>query len=349
MSESSREDIRLLSAIATGDSGQFIAIISGLRERANSKANSLGAPSDAAEEAINKAVDWLGGTGPFRVSYPMRYVRRLIHNAIVDYTRTHEEEAISGEAIKGELAWIDERMGYFGGEHDQDLIGWHGVKLRKAGRSVSPTEDYPDHPQLSPLRLSSMVDYVDSSVIEGGKAARDKRWGQYKHIVALVDNIPGLREKQVMQCFLWGHRLTDIAKTYCISKAYVSKVITRWLKSWAWGKKDTDKARIILLTNYCATAYSEASSKAYLALEEMSKSGELPVLPEGLSSLDKLIHAEERQTADILYQTVIEAPQTRVYLGGLPRTRAVELLQICAGHCCLWYGSVHHPDFRNRG
>lgn len=328
MSKTSEKDIQLLSVLASGAAVKFKAIVEELTEEANSTANSLNAPPDAVEKAIGKAIDWLGGTEPFRVNSPRSYAKRLVRNAIIDYGRTHKEEMVSEEEIKGELAWIDESMRYFGEDEDSNEqardSSWHGVKV---GRNVMgrdflklPTIHYPEHGWLRALRPENLARCADWFFVGRSKNDCDKRWSQYKLTMALIENIPSLREQQIIKYFLWGYSTTGIAKELDVSKAYVSKVITKWLKSWGWDKLQVDRNRIILLTHYLATTYSKVS-KVKVRIDLAVSRG----------------CADERELADMLYRNVTKATETKAYFSDLRESDSLGLLAACDECNGYWY------------
>lgn len=306
----------MLSVLASGDGIKFKDIVKGLTEEANSIANSLNVPLDAVEKAIDKAVDWLGGTEPFRLDHPMSYVKRLIHNAIIDYSRTHKEEVVSEEEIKGELAWIDESMGYFGEDEkaDEPVAAWHGFKVRSFSKGERTTLAYPEHGWLRALQSSRYSDWFFADM---SKTACNERWARYKLIVALIENIPSLSEQKIVKHFLYGHRVTDIAKELDVSKAYVSKVVTKWLKSWGWDRLQVQRDRIILLTHYLATTYSRVKARIDLAVSRR--------------------YAKERELADKLYRNVIKATETKAYFSDLQESDNLGLLGVCSVCNNYWY------------
>lgn len=334
-----QRNIELLGALTGNDSSRFNRVIARLEREARQIASEVLGRGDI-EEAVSKArekvIDWMRSDAPFKVNHPMAYATTLVRNAVIDYSRTTKERAIPEDQIKEDLAWIDGGMGYFGEDEESNgqagTGGWHGVKVSPGilGQDMLklPTIHYPEHGWLRALggwNLGKCVGWLlpYSWSAEGYlfnkfrgtgvrvkpgmvsrllKSEEDKRWAQYKLVTALIDNIPGLGEQKIMQHYLWGHRTVDIAKELDVSKAYISKVINKWLRFWGWEKVYRDRARIVLLTKFLADLYrrTEQHDREHLKIKhdiirkevamqmEKHRLRQVTAIPES-AELDKLL------------------------------------------------------------
>ncbi len=334
-----QRDIELLGALIGNDSSRFNRVIARLEREVRQIASEL-LDGENIEEAVfkarNKIIDWMRSDAPFKVSHPMAYATTLVRNAVIDYSRTTKERTIPEDQLKEDLAWIDGGMGYFGedekGNGQAGTGGWHGVKVSPGvlGQDILklPAIHYPEHGWLRALgrwNLGKCVgwllpdswsaeDYlfnrfrgtgvrVKPGMVNGLlKSEQNRRWAQYKLVTALIDNIPSLREQQIMKHFLWGYRTTDIAKELDVSKAYVSKVVNTWLKFWGWDKVRRDRARIVLLIKFLADLYrrAEQHDREHLKIKhdiirekvavqmEKHRLRQVTAIPEG-AELDKLL------------------------------------------------------------
>lgn len=362
----------MLGALASNDSSRFSRVIARLEGEARQIANEL-LDGENIDEAVSKArdkvIDWMRSDAPFRVSHPMAYARKFVHNAVIDYARTNKEMVMPGDQIKKDLAWLDERMGYFGederNDDQDDAGGWHGVKVSEAvlGKDFPKLSaiHYPEHRWLRALRSSNLARCADWFFAVRGRNDINKRWSQYKLIMALIENIPGLREQQIMKHFLWGYRATDIASEYDVSKAYVSKVIKKWLKSWGWDRVQVERNRIILLTHYLAAplkVYYKTIQKFYTKLNTeledristlmRGKYNRGLLTKEEEQDLDRLLKEhqdrarlknteEQRRLCDKLYRSVTKATETKAYFSDLQESDSLGLLEICSTCYQYWY------------
>jgi hypothetical protein len=366
-------DIELLGALAGNDSSRFSRVIARLEGEARQIANEL-LDGENIEEAVSKArdkvIDWMRSDAAFRVNHPMAYARKLVHNAVIDYARTNKERAIPEDQIKEDLAWIDEGMGYFGGDEEANEPtmkgGWHGVEVSQdhVGRDILklPTIHYPEHRWLRALQSSNLARCADWFFVGRRRNDINKRWAQYKLIMALIENIPGLREQHIMKHFLWGYRATDIAREYEVNKAYVSKVVNKWLRSWGWDKVQVERNRIVLLTHYLATlltGYYKTKAKTYRKLNRelndrmealvrrkwdtgrltKEEDQEIDRLLEECHTKARLEHIEEERTlCDELYHKVTKATETKACFSDLQESDSLGLLEICSTCYQYWYG-----------
>lgn len=327
-----QRDIELLGALTGNDSSQFNRVIARLEREARQIASGVLGRGDI-EEAVSKArekvIDWMKSDAPFKVRHPMAYATTLVRNAVIDYSRTTKERAIPEDQIKEDLAWIDEGKGYFGeDEEDNEQAGagvWHGVKVSPGvlGQDMLklPAIHYPEHVWLRALQPSNLARCADWFFAGYSKNDVDKRWSQYKLIMALIENIPSLREQQIMKHFLWGYRTTDIAKELDVSKAYISKVVTNWLKSWGWDKLQVARYRIILLTHCLATTYSKVAAR----------------IDQKKQQLEKRKVYEDKRLEDMLFRNIIKATETKAYFSDLQESDNLGLLEVCS-HChYYWY------------
>lgn len=343
-------DIELLGALTSNDSSRFNRVIARLESEARQIANEL-LNGENIEEAVSKArdkvIDWMRSDAPFKVSHPMAYAKSLAHNAIVDYARTNKGRAIPENQIKEDLAWIDEGMGYFSEGEEGDVQtttgGWHGVKVNQKylGRDFQklPAIHYPEHSWLRALGAGSLgkcvgwllpyswsaYDYLFNKFRGTGdrvkpgmvskllKSERDKRWQRYKRIVALINEIPGLREQEIIRYYFYGFSVTNIAVEFSVTKPYVSKVIRKWLSSWGWDKLQVERDRIIFLTHYLATAYSKVAAR----IVQKKQPSYRP------------LHSDKR-VADILYRNIIKATETKAYFSDLRESDNLALLEVCS-------------------
>jgi len=277
-----RRDIRLLAALTNKDNSEFQRIIENLEIEARGFANAILNPVDAeeaVEKAINKATDWLQTDEPFTKHHLMAHIKKLINNAIIDYVRTNKVVALPEHDIRGELALIDERLGYFGDdEAPNEPTGWHGVKIAEPARAKTVViEPYSRNHWLNiifsltgfqswllpystdlywPSVNQKLVKIKSKDTDRMYNSAKKRRWAQYELIMALVEAIPGMREQQIFLLYLRGYNQKQIGSDFAVSKPYISKVVNRWLKSWGWDNHQTDNARIIILTHALACIYS---------------------------------------------------------------------------------------------
>jgi hypothetical protein len=364
-----QRDIELLGALISNDSSRFNQVISRLEASARHIANEL-LDGENIEEAVSKArdklIDWLRSDTAFREDYPFAYAEKLVCNAVIDYARTNKEMVISRDQIKEDLAWLDERMGYFSederNDDQEDTGGWHGIEISEAilGKDLLklPAIHSPEHRWLRALGPSNLAHCADWFFAGRWRSDMNKRWSQFKLIMALIENIPGLREQQIMKHFLWGYRATDIADEYDISKAYVSKVIGKWLKSWGWNRVQVERNRIVLLTHYLAASfkvYYKPVLKIYTELDDKidalvrrkwdnrrltkEEDQELDRLLEECHTKTRLEHIEEeRRLCDKLYRSVTKATETKAYFSDLQESDSLGLLGVCSTCYDYWYG-----------
>lgn len=333
-----QRDIELLGVLTSNDSSRFNRVIARLQSEARQIASEL-LGRENIEEAVSKArdkvIDWMRSDAPFKVSHPMAYATILVRNAVIDYSRTTKERAIPEDQIKEDLAWIDGGMGYFGEDEESNgqagTGGWHGVKVSPGvlGQDMLklPAIHYPEHGWLRALRPENLGRCGDWFLAGNSFSDVDKRWSQYKLIMALIENIPSLREQQIMKHFLWGYRTTDIAKELDISKAYISKVVTNWLKSWGWDKLQVARYRIILLTHCLAITYSKVAA----------------MIDQKKQQLEKRKVYEDKRAEKVaaleymLFRNIIKATETKAYFSDLEESDKLGLLWACETCNHLWY------------
>ena len=363
------KDIELLATLINNDSPRLAQIIDRLRKEARSIAIAkLDAEDveDATSQTIDKAIDWLRSDAPFKANYPMGYVKKLITNAIIDYGRTHKGEAAPEHEIRKALPWIDEGMGYSGEDEEGDMEagtgGWHGIKSKNRPLYITGTAEYPEHPWLKGLnRLEryeswfwneyKVYDYLKNKLRGTGvkvtyrlafrflKSKQDRRWQQYKLIMALINNIPSLGEQEIIKYYLWGYRVTDIHQKLDVTKPYISKVVSKWMKAWGWDKLERDKMRIILLTNYLANIYPSSWRKAVVkVIPDFFARRPKYMLPRHISLRQE--QEIEKEMQDDLHDKVVSAPRTRVYLSNLKKSDDLGLIETCALCYAYWYGKI---------
>jgi len=285
-----QQDVELLTTLTNKDTSKFTLIIDRLRKEARDIADELLQVNneEAVSQAMDKASDWLGSNAPFQVTRPMAYVKRLVHNEVITYWRAHkEDEALSEGQLKHILIWV-EGNSWDDEENFWEIAensGWHHVVNPKKYKPSE--EEYPEHHWLRRLdslrdyaewlKLSGVLDYLRSKhqMSEGeltrqrlralarkeghtlAKSLRDRQWRQYKLTMTLIDNIPSLREQEVVKLYLWGFCVTSIANRLNVKKPYISRVVTKWLKDWGWDKHKRDEIRFIFLTYHLARSYSK--------------------------------------------------------------------------------------------
>lgn len=385
-------DIELLAALINKDTAKFNQIIDRLRKEATEMAMVIldrQDVEDATSQAVDKAIDWLKGNAPHKVFHPWAYVKKFVHNAIVDYGRTYEGEALSEEDVKDIITWVE------GGSWDEEGrdrrseegLGWRAVKVKRT-RQISVAKAW--ERQLAEIGIEvhhphpwlAMVDdlisrqgwltypgrayeYLENKFRGTGirirgkqvilllKNEQDKRWQQQKFLMALIDGIPGLREQEIMKYFLWGYRVTDIAARLDVTKAYISKVVGKWLGAWGWDKHQILKARLILLTHNLAKAYSfwyrkakkEARRQYLILYKRWQQYGEYD--PKSSFAKDRLEEILARMMAtgpdetpymcEELYNKVIVSVETRSFFSDLKREDAVDLFDTCRLCYEWWY------------
>jgi uncharacterized protein YdaT len=348
----SMRDIELLGVLSSNDSSQFNRIIARLKCEAKQIANEIDGLNveEAVSIALDKAIDWLKSDTPSEVNHPVSYAIKLVHNAVIDYGKTNIEKAMPEDQIKRDLAWIDETMGYFGEDENDEVDDkragtgvWHGIKVRRhvLGQDILklPVIYSPEHGWLRALRPENLYRCADWFFAGGRETDRSKRWGKYKLIMALIDNIPSLSEQETVKCYLWGYRITDIAREFDVSKAYISKVITKWMESWGWDKEQRDRARIILLIKFLAYSFLQVAEELY----RNKQSRYLPLRHLTTREAVEWICRDRNwagcfnEAADILYQKIIKAPQTRAYFSNLQKSDNIGLLEACRICCWYWY------------
>jgi len=370
------KDIELLAALTSNNSPKFNQLIDRLREEARGLSEILGnGEEDAVSQAIDKAVDWLRSDEPFKVNHPMPYVKRLIHNSIIDYGRTRKEQAVSDDEIQEELAWIDEEVGDL---NEIETPGWHGIKSDEE-QVVLPRE-YPEHLWLRILDNLYLYEGWQTQWIMSaylfdkfrGKGIRvtdrlqykvlknqqDERWQQYKLTMGLIHSIPSMSEQQIIKYYLWGYRVTDIAMKLNVTKPYISKVVNKWMKVWRWDKHRRDKTRIILLTYHLAKFLSHienvASEKYRKEKKEKREESWYEILTRIKSSLNSP-DASSKENKELirfrlkeLEQTVIldsaelkleieKCPQISSYFSDMKDSDAPGLMETCARCHTYWY------------
>ena len=351
----SRRDVELLAALTNRDSAKFQRIISKLRGEAGCVASELADEQnveDVVSEAIDKAIDWLKSDAVFQVSSPYRYARKIVRNKVIDYCRTSRVKSIADDDIAKDLAWLDESMGYFGEDEKsgESITAWHGFRLKSISRGKTTVPTYPEHRWLRALQPSR---YTDWFFVDTSRNARDKRWTHYKLIMALIENIPSLSEQRIIKHFLFGYRVTDIARQLSIDKSYASRVITKWLGSWGWDKAEVERNRIVLLTRYLAATlkrYYKPGPKEYPELKDRmgvlwrkrrltkEEEEELDRLTRELRARAKLEEQEdERRLCDKLYQNITKASETKVYLEDMQESDSLGLYRVCCDCVRLWY------------
>jgi hypothetical protein len=283
------KDIELLAALTSNNSPKFNQLIDRLREEARGLSEILGnGEEDAVSQAIDKAVDWLRSDEPFKVNHPMPYVKRLIHNSIIDYGRTRKEQAVSDDEIQEELAWIGEEVGDL---DEVETTGWHGTKSNE--KQVVLATEYPEHLwlrildnlrlyegwQTQPIMSAYLFDkfrgkgirITDSLERKVLKSQQDERWRQYKLTMAYINSISSLREQEILKHYLWRYSVTDLAQKLNATKPYISKVVTKWMRLWGWDKPKRDKIRIILLTYHLGIIYRKWETSLGSRVADYSK------------------------------------------------------------------------------
>lgn len=377
----SQKDIELLAVRTSRDSARFNRIIDRLRQEAQGIAMAMGIDAESAtEQAIQKATDWLRGDATFQVSRPWIYLKKLIHNAVVDYGRTHKGEVLSEEEVKALVTQIE------GGSWDEEErnrrteqgYGWRVIKVKKADlKAPVRFREYPEHPKLRALNsligLEGWLTYgwlahnylmdksrgkgikvSDRTVIRLLKSEQDWRWQRYKFIVALIENFESLREQEIMKHFLWGYRVMDIAAKLDVTKAYISRVVGKWLNCWGWDKYALKKARIVLLTFHLASDYLVCVKKAMPKVkgELIQEYQEYPYIRQSIEhsrELPTFIHLQlEERLEEKLYNKVMGAPETNSYFSGLSKSDAKGLLDLCEICHHWWYGNIEKLIYEGR-
>lgn len=379
-------DIDLLAALINNDAAKFNQIIDRLRKEARDMAMAIldsQDVEDATLQAVDKALDWLRGSGPFHVYHPAAYVKRLVHNEVVDYGKAHKGQALSEEDVKDIITWVE---GDSWDEEERDRrseegLGWRAVKVKQTRQiSVAKARELQlaragievQHPHPWLRKVDGLVgrqgwitytwlahQYLENKFRGTGikvrdkqvnlllKSEQDKRWQQYKFVMALIDAIPGLREQEIMNYFLWGYRVMDIATRLDVTKAYISKVVGKWLGTWGWDELQIQKARFILLTHNLAKAYSfwyrkakkEARRQYLIRYGEYDSKSSFD--KDGLEGILARMMAtgpdETPYMCEEFYNKVIVSVETRSYFSDLKKEDAVDLFGTCQLCYEWWY------------
>jgi len=350
-------DIDLLAALVNKDDAKFNQVIDRLRKEATDMARTILDSQDvdeATSQAVDKAIDWLKGNEPFRVSHPSAYVKRIVHNAIVDYGKTHEGKPLSDKDKKEIVIWV-EGGAWDEDEEEQDVgsgekLGWQAVKVKKT-RQISVAKAWErqlaeigikthhPHPWLAKINnlisrrewltylgwayqhlrtefQGTGIKITDKQAILLLKSEQDKRWQQYKLYMALIDGIPSLRDQEVMKYFLWGYRVTDIATRLDVKEPAISKVVGKWLENWGWNKAQTQKVKIILLTYNLAKVYASYYKKASTEARRQCLA-QYGFEPDDDWSMG--VEVILTQMMPEIHNKVIRSPETRTYFFNLKK------------------------------
>jgi len=411
------KDIDLLAALASNNSPKFNQLIDRLRKEARDIATELldgGSIEEAIDQAINKASDWLGTHAPFKVSHPMAYVKTLVRNAVIDYSRTHESGQISKKEYREIVAQVEgitldnDEEDDEAGEDINQRRGWsHVVKGKGLPLYVDqvyptreyPPREYPQHPWLRYLEYleyylgwltkdqaykylkdkrkliidtakDTMIPRTNKQVVRLLRQERDKRWQQYKVVMALLDSIPNVMQQEIMQHYLWGFSGADISKKLTITEPYISKVTKNWLNTWGWDKAQIQRVRFMLLTHNLAKIFSSISKDEFNKVERgigakitaenikehawlVSHIEEITpdprdqkeILeewePSGWHDYYLALKNAEKNIMDRIFLKVKESPQTRSYFSDMKDSDAISLIENCAQ--CYWYWYYSNP------
>jgi hypothetical protein len=354
---------------------------------------------DAIDSAMDKAKDWLGSGMVESVNYPWKYVRRIIANAMFDAAKTRKIEGLAldsklhdGLTVQQIMALHDEGFASLVDEYDRNEeagSGWRMFKIIDEDKA-NQEDDGKYHRHRWIVGLENLSKYqmwwnvgqwVDK--FEGEYKAALESWNkkdleikaqvQIMHsqeklrskfdlICALLESIPGISEKKVVQRSIWGYKGVQIANELGVSEPYVSKTINKWSEMWGWEDASTYEARLILLAYYLAKQYDltlhivdkgkmtnpsaeiQKLVEEYVALSKIPRQDDWDPLYEKEDAIARQIRDGYFQLATTpklndegIYKKVIKARQTKVYFNDLDSFEQGDLINLCHWFWSIWY------------